>query len=262
MQKLLAMLIFAAACQGAGSPTSQAATPELSLGDNPQITLAAGNNNDYFYDNETTQEMVTASGGSTVTGLDYTGFYGGDTIIIRNAGTAPLTLASDSGLSMGVNQFHFPGGKDVVLQRGDAMWIQDDADDLGGWWPVGPVESGMPTITTPSRTLGTAFQPSTTKNTLVHYTVSITTALTVSGGQSGRVDLWVGPTSSLSSSNSVAAVSSALTGTVVIGVAMGQVGGGELSYEVPRGYWAELSTTNVTGSPTYAITEQSEETLN
>lgn len=113
------------------------------------------------------------------------------------------------------------------------------------------------TASTPSRSLGTAFQPSTTSVTSVHYSVQIDSTLTVTGGAAGRIELLsdsANPPTTIRAS-----VPGGLTGTVVVGVSLTGTAGGELSYDVPAGDYVLLRTVTVSGTPTYTITRQAEE---
>ncbi len=227
--------------------------------------LAAGFNDDWMpYNTQAVQMMIPDASGSTLTGVDHTYFGDGDLCIVRNTDpSVPLVLASDSTRSATANRFHFRDGLDITLLPGESIWLQADyQNNNGGYVTVAQPQTLLVELSaTNSRTLGSTFQPDTTHTVAVHYSVSISSAISISGGQAGRIELRVGTSNSLSGSDAVARVDAGLTGTAVIGLALTSVVGGELTYVVPAGDWVEVVGVNVTGTPTYTLVAQREQAL-
>lgn len=110
----------------------------------------------------------------------------------------------------------------------------------------------------PSRSLNTVFTPSTTSDTLVNYSVSIATSLSLTTGQQGTVVLQISPPST--AWQTIASFTNGQTGTLTIGLALTQTISGTLSGTVPAGYKVQMVTTNNTGTPTFAVTATQEST--
>lgn len=130
----------------------------------------------------------------------------------------------------------------------------------GATGATGPAGAGFGTITTssPARTLGASFTPSSTGPVLVHYSVRITSALSLTGGSGGRVELLV---DNGTPATVRARCAGSATGTLTIGLALQDVTECELSYLVPTGHQVQLRTVNETGTPTYTLTQVSEQSL-
>jgi len=122
---------------------------------------------------------------------------------------------------------------------------------------------GAPSQSSASRTIGTSgWQLSTTRNATVSYSVSIATALSLTGGSAGYVSLEIASDSGYTTNlQEVARVTNAQTGTLTIGLALNQTISATLSGFVPAGYYARLKSTNITGTPTYTYVV-GQETLN
>lgn len=120
--------------------------------------------------------------------------------------------------------------------------------DTKGLAPVSP--------STPSRSIGSAFQPSTTQPTYVSYALRVVSSITLSGGQAGRIELR--SDSSNPPSTVRGRVAGGATGTVVVGVSMSDTAEGTISYIVPAGHYVLLQSVNETGTPTYSINSQVE----
>lgn len=118
---------------------------------------------------------------------------------------------------------------------------------------------------TPGRTLtastgATGFQPSASSDTLVNYSTSISTSITLSGNSAGYVALEISPTNSATPANwvEIGRVSSGQSGVLAVGLSLNQTGGGQLTGVVPAGYFAKIRTVNTAGTPTYAVNGQQE----
>lgn len=133
------------------------------------------------------------------------------------------------------------------------------AGSSGATGAQGP--SGFSTITpsTPARSLNAVFQPNATKAVDCSYSISITCTATLTGGQTGKVELFsdaVNPPTTLRStlrnSNSV---------SLAIALTAVNEQTSLLNYLVPIGHYVKLLTTNVLGTPTFSMISQSESVL-
>lgn len=127
----------------------------------------------------------------------------------------------------------------------------------------GRIVSGfMRGFTQPMRSLNTAFQPSTTQDTFVSYTVDVAATLSLTGGATGTVTLQYADNSAMSTNLvSVQSGVNGNTGTLTIGLALTQTGTCFLTGIVPAGKWVRLLTTNTTGTPTFTYRQAQEVTL-
>jgi hypothetical protein len=104
----------------------------------------------------------------------------------------------------------------------------------------------------PSRALNTIYQPSSTRDTLVNYSVDVSTSATLLGGQTGTVFLEISPSSTFASG--VQEVGRFVNGNSVslaIAITVTQSVTGTLSGYVPSGFYVRLRTANTTGTPTF-----------
>lgn len=99
------------------------------------------------------------------------------------------------------------------------------------------------------------FQISSTRNSEVHYSLSINTSVSLSGNASGYVVLEICPTNSATAGDwiEVSRVASGQSGSLVVGLILNQTGGGTLVGTVPVGYYSRLRSVNVSGTPTYVL---------
>lgn len=123
------------------------------------------------------------------------------------------------------------------------------------------VPPGTPTITpsTPTRVLGTAFQVSTTKAALCIYSVQIACTASLSGGQAGQVQL-LSDASNPPTTVRVT-VANQNTSALTIGLTVVNNQTAALSYIAKPNDYVLLKTTNTTGTPSYTLVSQTEETL-
>lgn len=118
---------------------------------------------------------------------------------------------------------------------------------------------------TPGRTLttgtgATGFRPSTNRDTEARYSVSINTSVSLSGNSSGYAVLEICPTNSVTAGDwiEISRFSSGQSGTLVVGLTLNQIGGGQVGGIIPIGYYAKIRTVNLSGIPTYAVNGQQE----
>lgn len=108
------------------------------------------------------------------------------------------------------------------------------------------------TFTSPSRSVNTAFQISSSQDAEVSYSVDITTALTLSGGAAGTVYLEYADDSGFTTNvKEVAHFTTSNTGTLVVGITLNQQATARLGGVIPAGKYVRLRTNNTTGTPTY-----------
>ena len=103
-----------------------------------------------------------------------------------------------------------------------------------------------------SRSLNSAFQPSSTRECLVNYSVDIATSLTLISGQSGVVFLEMASDSGFTTNvQELGRFVNGQTGTLTIGLSLSQNVTGNLSGYLPAGYYCRLRTSNTVGTPTF-----------
>lgn len=127
-----------------------------------------------------------------------------------------------------------------------------DADFIANW-PITGIPAA-PSYTNPTRSLNSAFQISSTRNTKVTYAVSIAATLSLSGGQLGTVVLEYADDSGFTT-NVVTVQTSANgnTGTLALGLNTVQTGTALLSGDIPASKYVRLRTVNTTGTPTFTM---------
>lgn len=113
-------------------------------------------------------------------------------------------------------------------------------------------------VTTRAVTIGTSYQPSTTRYTGVSVSVQIACSLTLSGGQAGAIALQTSPNNS--TWTTAQQVTNANSGTLVVGIAITNTNGADLQTTVPPGYYYRLTSISTTGTPTFSVLNNSTET--
>lgn len=264
-------VVMMVACE-ASAPRLSSTQERMYNQDYGPAILAAGNNNNWSDGNCPGGNSTVAcyfygdSSGSTITGIDQA-VYGNQFSIywLWNQGPYPITVAHNSGSSSADNRIHTRTGADVIIAPGYGIAISALTDWSNGmnfplgWWQISL--SGVDSVvhSTPSRTLGTAFQPSLSRLTHVCYSVKVDTVLTLTGGQEGRIEILS------DSANPPTVIRGSApgrnTGTVVVGMTMTNSSGGSLCAMVPPKDYVLLRGVNVTGTPTYTITQQVEDLL-
>lgn len=105
---------------------------------------------------------------------------------------------------------------------------------------------------TPSRSLNSAFIVSTTRDAQVQYSVDIATSLSLTTGAVGTVFLEYADDSGFTTNvKEVQRFVSGNTGTLVVGLALNQIGTAAVGGIIPAGKYVRLRTANTTGSPTF-----------
>jgi hypothetical protein len=115
-----------------------------------------------------------------------------------------------------------------------------------------------------STTGATGFQISSTRSSLVSYSVTISTTVSLAGNSTGYVALQICSTNSATPGDwiEVARVVSGQSGTLVIGLTLNQTGGGNISAVVPSGFYAKILSVNTAGTPTYSYNSGQEVLFN
>lgn len=125
--------------------------------------------------------------------------------------------------------------------------------------PQGPAGFGTVTPSTPTRTIGTAFQPSATNAVLCIYSIQIACTASLTGGQTGTVQLLSDASNPPTTVR--ATIGNQNTSTLTIGLTIVNNQTATLSYLVPIGQYVKLVSANVTGTPTFTMIAQTEEVL-
>jgi hypothetical protein len=271
--KIFMCLIFATATTACAQPTMSRTEAPLNVGDGYFETLPSGNSNDWTSSNCYTggpsicQLTGNADGTSRITGLSSGNWGHGDMIWIANRGAYPIILAHASTASTLSNRLALTAGHDEIIAPGRVVilyaqldWSSDPSPFIGFRELTGNGIVDVTATTTPSRSLGTAFQPNATRTTLVTYSASADCTISLSGGQEGRVEILS------DSANPPTTVRGDVTGckatgTVVLGVSEVNGARGTVTYMVPASDYVLLRSVNVTGTPSYALTHQTEQSL-
>lgn len=104
----------------------------------------------------------------------------------------------------------------------------------------------------PALAVNTARQASTTRNAMVNATVSISSALSLTGGAQGTVTLQYADNNTFTTNLvTVQSFTNGNTGTLTLGLNTTQIENAALTGLIPANKYYRLLTTNVTGTPTY-----------
>lgn len=104
----------------------------------------------------------------------------------------------------------------------------------------------------PSLAVNTSRQASVAQDALINASVDITSTISLTTGQTGKVSLQYADNTGFSTNVvTVQAATNGNTGSLTIGLNLSQVYTAALSGIVPAGKYYRLVTTNVTGTPTY-----------
>lgn len=104
----------------------------------------------------------------------------------------------------------------------------------------------------PARSLNTSFQPSTTRDAMVSYSVDVSTSATLLGGQTGTVFLEIADDTGFTTNvQEVARFVNGNSVSLAIAITITQNVTGTLSGVVPAGKFARLRTANTAGTPTF-----------
>lgn len=114
-------------------------------------------------------------------------------------------------------------------------------------------------FTSPTRSLDSAFQISTTRDAAVSYSVSIASSLSLTGGQDGKVILEYANESGFTTGvTEVCEVRNGNTGTLTIGLNTVQTYGGVVSGMIPAGKYVRMRSVDTTSTPTQAYVKAQE----
>lgn len=132
----------------------------------------------------------------------------------------------------------------------------DATPDLLQWQKNHPISKSYNNSPGRSLTTGTGatgFQISSTQDSIVNYSITISTTSTLTGNSSGYVALEISPTNSSTAGDwvEIGRSPSGQSNTLVIGITLNQTGGGQLGGIIPAGYYCKLRSVNVSGTPTY-----------
>lgn len=105
-------------------------------------------------------------------------------------------------------------------------------------------------------TSGGGTQISSTKASTVRTSITINTSVSLSGNATGYVVAEIAATNSSTVGDwtEVGRSPSGQSGTLVIGLTLNQTGGGQVSADVPAGYYVRYRSVNTAGTPTYTVT--------
>lgn len=107
-------------------------------------------------------------------------------------------------------------------------------------------------FSSPTRSLNTAFQASTTRDAQVSYSVDIATSVSLSGGAVGTVYLRYADDSGFTTNVvEVGRTVNGNTGTLVVGLTLNQTATAQVNGIIPSGKYVKLVTENTTGTPTF-----------
>lgn len=170
--------------------------------------------------------------------------------IFMNTSTQDLFFCASGGNSSQVwfNIAYYPQVQALLAETPQADWAQEDSEesDFIKNKPTARSQSSA------SRSLNSAFQVSATRESLVNYSVDISTTLTLITGQSGTVFLEMASDSGFTSDvQELSRFVNGNTGTLTIGLSLTQNVTGNVTGYVPAGYYVRLRTENNTGSPTF-----------
>lgn len=147
-----------------------------------------------------------------------------------------------------INIFH------AAKNRGTGVgeWVDNpdptDPPDLSGRL------SASLSPSTPSRTLGTAFQPSSTRPVDVSYSGRVSCTSTLLGGQAGRLEL-------LSDASNPPTTVRSRVACALSGVAATNGVEAPLQYRVPTGHYVLIQSVTETGTPSFTLNTQVETPL-
>lgn len=120
----------------------------------------------------------------------------------------------------------------------------------------GPTDGFAPLVarsfSIPTRAVNTAYQPSATRDTMVNASVSITSTISLTSGQTGAVSLQYADNNTFTTNLvTVQSFSNGNTGSLTLGLNLSQIITAALTGIIPAGKYYRLLTTNTTGTPTY-----------
>lgn len=148
----------------------------------------------------------------------------------------------------------------LAANLGYMMFGKTQGTGVGQWQPIVDPANISPTVSTPTRTIGgSPHQVSSTRPALVAYSARVVSAITLTAGQAGRIELR--SDSSNPPTTVRARVAGGITGTLVVGATLTDINEKTLTYLVPAGHFVQIVSVNETGTPTYSLGAQVEEVL-
>jgi hypothetical protein len=186
-------------------------------------TIAAGTTSQYWRGDKTWQTLDKSSVG--LSNVDNT-----------SDASKPVSSAVTTALA---GKFNAPAGTTSQYVRGDGTLAT---------LPTTPARSFNYT----TRALNTCFQPSSTRDALVSYSVDILTTISLATGQQGTVYLRTYTDSGCTTgTQEVVRFVNGQTGTLTIGLNISQNVTASLTGVIPAGLWVRLVTENNTSTPTF-----------
>jgi hypothetical protein len=186
-------------------------------------TIAAGTTSQYWRGDKTWQALDKAAVG--LSNVDNT-----------SDASKPVSSAVTTALA---GKFNTPAGTTAQYVRGDGTLAT---------LPTTPTRSFNYT----TRALNTCFQPSSTRDALVSYSVDILTTISLATGQQGTVYLRTYTDSGCTTgTQEVVRFVNGQTGTLTIGLNISQNVTASLTGVIPAGLWVRLVTENNTSTPTF-----------
>lgn len=166
-----------------------------------------------------------------------------DGVTVTN-GSAPVTLASGSqaDIRAGINAaaIGWVSGQGYTISASDVVSTTQP--------------TALRTYSSPTRTLNSAFLISSSQDAQVSYAVNIAATLSLTTGQTGTVYLEYADDSGFTTN--VVDVQSSVngnSGSLTLGLGLGQSVTASLSGMVPAGKYVRLRTVNTTGTPTFTF---------
>lgn len=175
---------------------------------------------------------------------------------LSSAATLPIAQSNVTGLVTALS------GKQATITTGStSQYIRGDLS-LGTFATRSFNNAASHSIVT--GTGATGFLVSSTRDAEAHYSITINTTVSLSGNATGYVALEIAPTNSATAGDwvEVGRTPSGQSGTLVIGLTLSQIGGGQIGAIIPAGYYAKLRSVNTAGTPTYNYNSGQEVLLN
>lgn len=170
-------------------------------------------------------------------------------------GTTADTAVQPATLTAGLaTKFNTPSGTTSQYVRGD------------GSLATLPTTAARVFNNAPGRSLVTVaaaangWQIDASRDSFVSYSATITTASTLASGAAGYVTLEICSTNSAVAANwiEVSRTADGQNNGLIIGLALNQVGGGNVTAMVPAGWYVRIRSVNTVGSPTFSVTGSQE----
>lgn len=144
----------------------------------------------------------------------------------------------------------------VLMYDGNIQQPKVGVIGSGLAWDGTTLSASVPTRTqsAQTRSLNTAFQISTTRDTLATYSVQITVTASIAGGQNGDVILEIASDSGFTTNVQTLSIAGlGQTYTLAVALQGVQPQTSVVSGYVPAGYYTRLRTVNNTGTPGFSF---------